>query len=292
MLAQILANALVAGASYALFALSFGLIYRVAGFLHVAHGAIYAVAAYAFFLAVNWLALPTYVAIISAVTFAALLGAGLELCVYRPLQKRGGSANTLLLASLGLMITLQNVIATIFTDSTQTVNNGVARAGRVILGARLTPVQEVSLAVGAAMAVLLMWMLQRTRFGRAVRAIANDSELSLIHGLNVPTIRLAVYAIASACVAIVGILDAYNTDLTPTMGFRLMLMGITACIIGGIGSVRGAYLGGFIVAFLQQGVAWTFSAQWQDAGVFMVLVLALIVRPQGVFGRPLRQITV
>jgi branched-chain amino acid transport system permease protein len=122
-----------------------------------------------------------------------------------------------------------------------------------------------------------------------VRAIASDIDLSAIAGLKVSRIRLTVFALASACAAVAAILDAYNTDVTPGMGFHLMLMGITACIIGGIGSIRGAYLGAFLIALAQQLTAWCWSAQWQDVGIFVVLILTLLIRPQGFFGMPLRQ---
>jgi branched-chain amino acid transport system permease protein len=157
------------------------------------------------------------------------------------------------------------------------------------LNARLTTVQCTTAVSGAVAAIFLSWLLQHTKWGTTVRAVASDTDLSSIAGLKVPRIRLTVFALASACAAVAAILDAYNTDVTPEMGFHLMLMGITACIIGGIGSIRGAYLGAFLIALVQQVTAWCWSAQWQDVGIFIILILTLLIRPQGFFGVPLRQ---
>ena len=292
MLTQVIANSLVVGASYALFAISFGIVYRVAGFLHIAHGAIYTAAAYGLFTAEISLGLPPIASSAFAIACAVALGVIVEMCIYCPLQRRRAGVNVLLLASLGVMIVIQNVISAIFGDGTQTVNNGAANESLVILNARLTPVQCVSLVTAALVAILVSMLLQRTKWGTSVRAVASDADLTLIIGIRMHRVRLMVYALASACVAVAAILDAHITDVTPGMGFHLMLMGMTACVVGGIGSIWGALLGSFVIALLQQATAWNLSAQWQEVGVFLVLILMLLIRPQGFFGRPLRRANV
>ena len=99
---------------------------------------------------------------------------------------------------------------------------------------------------------------------------------------------LLTFAVGSALAAVAAILNAYDTDMTPMMGFRALLAGIVAAIVGGIGSIAGAFLGGILVGLVQHGAAWVFPAQWQDTIVFAILILVLVARPQGLLGRPHR----
>lgn len=287
--AQLLVNALAAGAGYALVAVSFGLIYRVVCFFHIAHGAVYTLAAYCAFLCITTLGRPAVLAMGAAVVAAVAIGVGLELLIYRPLRRRNSSDAALLLASLGLLIVLQNVVSLVFGDETRSMRQGNVVAGIALIGARITRVQLAILLVSPILTGGLWAWLRFGRYGKYVRAVADDTELSTIVGIPTERVFVVVFAVGSALVAVIAVLNGLDTDLTPLMGFRVILKGIVAAIIGGIGSMPGAFLGGMVIGVLESWGAWVLPSQWQDTTVFVVLVVFLLVRPHGVLGRPLRK---
>lgn len=287
--AQLLVNALASGAGYALVAVSFGLIYRVVHFFHIAHGAVYTLAAYCALVCVTILGWPLAAAAVVAVVAAAGIGIGLELLIYRPLRRRNSSDAALLLASLGLLIVLQNVVSLVFGDETRSMRHGDVAAGIEVIGARITIVQLTILLVSPILTGALWAWLRFGRYGKYVRAVADDPKLSTIVGVPADRVFVVVFAVGSALVAVIAVLNGLDTDLTPLMGFRVILMGIVAAIIGGIGSIPGAFLGGMVIGVLESWGAWVLPSQWQDTTVFVVLVVFLLVRPQGVLGRPLRK---
>jgi branched-chain amino acid transport system permease protein len=139
----------------------------------------------------------------------------------------------------------------------------------------------------------LTWFgAHKSRVGMLLRAVACDSELARVKGLPVDLVKLVVFGIGSGVVGLAAIIAAYDTDLTPTMGFNALLPGVAAAIVGGIGSIRGAFFGGLLIGFAQQFGGWQFHTHWQDAVVFVILIGFLILRPQGFFGRPLRRVAV
>jgi branched-chain amino acid transport system permease protein len=126
----------------------------------------------------------------------------------------------------------------------------------------------------------------------ALRAVANDPTLAQSVGVDVNRAILVSFFIGSALAGIGGIFWAYNTALSPLMGFTALLLGVVAAIVGGIGSLPGAFIGAILVAIAQHFAMWQFPSEWQDAIVFVILTLFLILRPQGFLGKPLRRATV
>jgi branched-subunit amino acid ABC-type transport system permease component len=284
MFRQVFANSIIAGASYGLVAVSFSLIYSSARFFYLAHGAVYTVSAYLVFAVLSFLGLSTPIGVLIAILGAVALGIGMELCVHRPLRRKGSSPEILLLASLGLMIILQNVISTLFGDATVSIHNHSTREGLDILGARITGIQLCSIMLSFSFTLALIAMLRWTTAGRQMRAVANDRALASIFGLNCDLLIASAFAIGSGLVAVAAILGAYDTDLTPLMGFKAILMGVVAVIVGGVDSIPGAFLGGQLVGAIEQFAAVWLATQWQHAILFTVLVLFLLLRPQGLLG--------
>lgn len=286
---QILGNGLSAGSAFALLALGFALIFQTTRFFHFAHGAVVTAGAYLTFLFAVILGWPLWVAAVLAIILAGVLGVLMELGVFRPMRKKGATPFVLLLASLGLFVVIQNVISMIFGDGVKTLRSGVVQEGIPILGARITPIQIWTIAIAVILFVAVSLFLSRTRMGKAMRAVANDPELAYVSGIGSDRIILCTFFIGSCLAAVAAILIALDVDMTPTMGMNALLMGVVAVIIGGVGSVPGAALGGLLLGLARSFGVWQINSAWQDAIAFGILLLFLLFRPQGFFGKPLRK---
>jgi branched-chain amino acid transport system permease protein len=241
----------------------------------------------------GWLlGLSLYIAIPLAVIGTAILGALLEIRVYRPLRKKGASSLVFLLASLGLFIVIQNVISLIFGDDTKTIRSGAVMEGLPVFGARITPIQITIIVVTALLFALCWAFMKKTKMGKAMRAVANDPELARVVGIETDQVILFTFVLGSALAGIAAILISLDTDMTPLMGFRALLMGVVAVIAGGIGSIPGAALGGLLVGMAQHLGVWKIPTQWQDTIVFLILIFFLLFRPQGFLGRAVKKSSV
>ena len=245
--------------------------------------------AYFLFLLIVTLKVPFVIACIFSILLVAVLGIANNKYIYKPIRKIGGTPLILLIASLGVYVIMQNLVSLFFGDDAKSVRSGVVKVGLDIFGARITPVQIVIIISGIVLAVLTWVLLKYTKIGKASRAVANNPTLSEIYGINKEKIYNFVFAYGSALAAIAGILSALDTDMTPTMGFRPLMMGVIAMIIGGVGSIPGIVLGALLLGFAQNLAAWYLPSQWQDAIAFTIMLIFLLFRPQGFFGKPLKK---
>jgi len=292
MINQLLLNALFAGCIYILIAVSFSLIYHITRFFHFAHAVVFTSGAYFTYLFHKLLGLPVCIAIPIAIGLAALLGCGMEVSVYKPLRKKNASPMVLLLASLGLYIVLQNTISMVFGDDTKSIRSGVVKEGLLVFGARITPIQIVIICTSIVLVVLVALWLKKSKMGKAMRAVANDAELAEISGIDSHNVILWTFAIGSGLAGVAGILVALDVDMTPTMGMNVLMMGVVAVIIGGVGSIPGVALGALLLGLAQHLGVWKISSQWQDAIAFIILFVFLLVRPQGFLGRKVKKVSV
>ena len=285
MLNQLLLNGIIAGSIYSLVALGFSLIYQTTRFFHFAHGAVYTFGAYFAYLFYIQLGLDRVVAFPLACIGALVLGAGCELLVYRPMRKRRATDLTLLIASLGLYTLLQNVISMAWGDDTKTMRTGEVVEGHAVMGARITDVQIMIIAATIVLITLMALVLTQMKFGKTLRALANDAELAQLSGINSDRYILYAFSIGSFLAAVAAIMISFNTDMTPTMGFNALVMGVVAVIVGGINSLPGAALGGLFIGLAQNlGVYWL-PSKWQDTIAFVILILFLLFRPYGILGK-------
>ncbi len=289
---QLFINILIQFSIYFLLAVSFAIIYRTVKFFHFAHGVIFTVGAYLVFLLSAWLKTPLVLSIFGSIMITVLLGCLMELSIYRPFRKRGSPELVLLLASLGIYIFLQNIISMAFGDSTRTIRIGVVKEGINVLGGRITPIQIVTICVSVVLVVALSVFLKKTKTGKSMRAVASDPELASISGIASDKIILSTFAIGSGLAGLAGILVALDVDMTPTMGMPVLMMGVVAMIIGGVDSIPGIALGALLLATAQQLCTWYIGSQWQDAIAFVILVLFLLFKPEGFFGKKIRSATV
>lgn len=289
---QLLANAVIAASVYTLVGLGFATVYRVARFFNFAHAAIVMLGAYFTLVFIRLLDLNIWFSTLLAIACAALFGCLTELCIYRPLRKKGTSPLLLLLASLGIYVVVQNAVSMIFGDDTQSVRSRVVEPGMCLWGARITPIQLLTICVSLGLVVTLMVFFRSTKTGRALRAVADDPILANICGIESDSVIMWAFAIASGLAGVAGILIALDVDMTPNMGMNALLMGVVAVIVGGIGSIPGVVIGSLLIGFAENFGSWKLSSQWQDTVVFLVLLVFLAFKPQGFLGRRSRSTAV
>jgi len=198
----------------------------------------------------------------------------------------------LMIASLGLYTVLQNVISMVWGDDTKSVRTGEIKVGHEFLGAYITDIQIITVAVCLTLFLACVLFMKYSRIGRNIRAVASNPELANIVGISSDRTILWAFGIGSALAAVAGILIAFDTDMTPTMGFRWLLYGVVAMIIGGVGSTWGLVGGALLLATAQHLAAYYIGSQWMDAVAYVILILFLIARPLGFSGKRLKKVEV
>ena len=291
MINQIIINSLLSSSVFLIIAISFSIIYSTTRFFHFAHAVILTSGAYFTFLFYKLVHFPTFLAIPLAIFFAIVLGCSIENFIYRPLRKKGTSSIVMLLASLGIYIFLQNLISMIFGDDTKTIRSGVVKEGINIFGARITPIQIVIILTAIVVTILIIQFYKKTQLGRSMQAVASDRELAEYTGINTNRVILWSFAIGSGLAALAGILVALDVDMTPTMGMNALLMGVVVMIVGG-NNIKGMVCAALLLGIAQNFGVWYISSQWKDAIAFVILVLFLLFKPEGFFGRKMRKQTV
>ena len=282
-LPQIVLNALIAGSIYALITLGFNLLYSTTRFFDLSYGAIAALGGYIVYYLYNLIGIDLYVAIALGILGAGALAFVIERVLYRPLRKRKATSAVLLIASLGVLLVIQSALAILFTSQFHILTRDLS-AERVFsfFGAAITEVQVVILVGSLVIALGLGALLRYTRFGKAVQAIADDEEVANVVGIDSEKMIGIVYFIGGATAGAAGIATGFDTGIMPTLGLAILLKGVIAAIVGGIGNVYGGVVGAFVLAAIENTGAWYFSAEWRDTIAFLVLIAFLLLRPKGI----------
>jgi branched-chain amino acid transport system permease protein len=284
-LAQQLVNGLFLGAVYALFAVGYTLVFGVLDILNLAHAAIYMVAAFAAYSLVAQ-GLPLVVAFAGAVVLAGVLGILLDRVAFAPLRRRNAGTLVPLISSIGAAIVIGAVARGIYGIDERPFSSGNADAPPIHLGpVTFTAVEAVVLATAIGLMVVLSYVLRATTLGRSIRAVAQDRVAAALLGVDLERTIAATFFIASALGGAAGVLSAiqYNA-VSVDMGGSIELKGLAVIILGGMGSITGAVVGGFVIGAVETlAVAFGLS-EWRDALTFGVMFLILIARPAGIFG--------
>lgn len=281
---QLLINGIIAGSIYALVASGFSLIYSSTRFVHFAHGAVAAVGAYMLYALFNLLGIPFLAAVPLTILGTALLGVVCFALVYRPLMRRKSSSAILLIASLGLMILLDNLLLLFFGASVQSYEYIEIAQGIEIAGAIITPLQVLIVITSIVLLVLLQLFVKKTLFGKKMRAVADNPDLADVTGINAKKIQYVGFGIGSALAGIAGILIGLEQNLDPTMGTMLIVKGFTGAVIGGASSLPGSVLGSYLLGLVENFGIWYLPSGYKDAIAFTLLLLFLLFRPQGILG--------
>lgn len=282
--AQLLANGIIAGSVYALIASGFSLIYATNRFVHFAHGTVVAAGAYIMYTMFSLLGLNFYVAAFFAIILTALLGALVYSIVYRPLQKHKSSNAILLIAGLGLFILMENLLVLLFGADVQTIDYITVSKGIDVLGAVVTPLQMIIVATSIALLIILGIFIKYTKWGKIIRAVADNDELADTTGINTAKVQVVGFGIGSALAGVAGILIGLEQNLEPTMGTHLMIKGFAGAIIGGVTSIPGSVLGSYLLGIVENFGVWYLPSGYKDAIAFVLLLVFLIVRPNGILG--------
>jgi branched-chain amino acid transport system permease protein len=280
---QLLINSLIAGAIYALVASGFSLIYSTNKFIHFAHGAVIAFSAYILYFLFSVIGLNFGFSVILAIAFASLLGYGMN-TFYRQFRQRKASNVILLIASFALLILIESLISLLFGADVKTLGYIKVAKGMEILGAIITPLQIVIIITSLVLLLSLFLFMKKTKIGKAMRAVSDNKDVAEIVGISSERIYSWSFIIGSAIAGIAAILISLEQNLEPMMGTSLMIKGFTGAIIGGIGSVPGAILGSFLLGFAENFGIWFLPSGYKDAIAFIILLLFLLFRPQGILG--------
>jgi branched-chain amino acid transport system permease protein len=269
------------GAIYTILALGFTLIFGVLRILNLAYGAIYMVASYVIYSLVSALGLPAVPAWLLAVAATCLLGIALYAAFIYPLRD---SLGRILIVTAGIAIFLQEIAVLVFSTEPRYVPTVLA-GSLSILGVRVTHQQVLTLIVAAALVAALHAVLTRTRLGRELRAVAQDTEMAALMGIPVERAYLAAIALSTALAAAAGALVAPFLTVNPEMGWSPLLVAFTVVVLGGLGSLGGTIAAAFIVAYAEILTAFLISPQLRDAATFAIMILTLVFRPHGLFGK-------
>lgn len=289
---QLFINILFSFALYLIVSQSFSIKYISSKFFDLTHAVIITFVAYFTFSFSQQFDISLLFSIPLAVICVTSIGLLCELCLYKPLRKRNASPMILMIASLGLYTILQNCISMIWGDDTKSIRTGEVKIGHDFLGAYITDIQIVTIIVSLVLFVCCVLFLKHSRLGRNIRAVSSNSELSNIFGINSNKVVLSAFGIGSLLASIAGILVAFDTDMTPTMGFNLLLYGVVAMIIGGVGSNWGLIGGALLLATTQHLAAYYIGSQWMDAVAYVILILFLIWKPLGFSGKRLKKVEI
>ncbi|MDD4989439.1 MAG: branched-chain amino acid ABC transporter permease [Candidatus Pacebacteria bacterium] len=284
-LPQLIVNSIIAGAIYTVTTLGFNLIYRTAKFFDLGYGAMAVVGAYSLYALAVQNSVSVFIALPLALIIAGLVGVLIHALVYRPLRKRKASNLVLFIASLGVSTVIQALAAIFFSSQFQTLSGLTRDKVYQIGGADITETQVIIFVTGIILTILLMLWLKYTSFGKMIRAVGDDEEVSKIVGVNTNKVIRVVFFIASAIAGLAGIFIGMDTGIEPTMGLSLLLKGIIAAIIGGAGDIYGGVLGAFLLGFVENFGIWKISGEWKDAIAFVLLIVFLIWRPKGILNR-------
>lgn len=281
LITQLILNSIIAGSIYALVAIGYTMVYGVLKFINFAHGELAMVGAYITFVLLNILGVPIVPSITISIFSVAILGILIEKIAYKPLREAPRLAP--LITAIAVSIFLQSVVVLILGARTKTLKIGATK-GLEFLGAYITPIQIIVIVTSVVLMILLHLYLKHTKMGKAMRATSDDMTIASVVGINVDTVISSVFGIGSALAAVAGILIAFETNLNPTMGFFIGIKAFAAAVVGGIGSVRGAMLGGFIIGFSENFGIWFIPTGYKNSVAFVILVLVLLLKPSGLYG--------
>lgn len=279
-------NGISLGSVYAIIALGYTMVYGIAKMLNFAHGDIIMVGGYASYFAASAAGFPPFVCVLCAMAACTVLGILIERLAYRPL--RSAASLSVLITAIGVSYFLQNSAQLLWTSNPRVYGSLVSMKPVSLFCGELVISGEAIVTVLACILIMigLTFLTQKTKLGKAMRAVSEDRGAASLMGININFTISATFAIGSALAAIAGILlcSAYPT-LMPTTGSMPGIKAFTAAVFGGIGSIPGAFLGGILLGIIEKLAQAYISTQLSDAIVFAVLIIVLLFKPAGLLGK-------
>ncbi len=285
MFLQQLVNGLTIGSTYAIFAVGYTLILGVLGVINMAHGTVFMLSAYTGLLVASYFSTNIVVIILSAMLAGALMGMLLEFFVFRPISARNAGPMASLIGTIGISIFLQSFAEKMFGAQTQQFPSGIIEGTLTLGSVRISYIQILSFFTAILLMVIIGYFINRTKTGRAIRSTAENPEAASLLGINTNKITLITTMLSSALAGVSGVLIGimYNA-IEPTMGSPMSFKGLAVIIFGGLGDVKGAVIGGFILGLTEVFTVAFGVSQFRDAVAFVLIIIILFFRPQGLFG--------
>ena len=281
---QFIFHVIISFVLFVLFTFSFFLAFKPTKIFHIAHAFTISLGVYMVYFFYHILELNLVLSIFVALAISVLYGMTTELLFYKHLRGKKESNIKMLILSLGVYIVSQNSVSIFFGDDIKALGKGEVEVGNEFMGAYITDIQIVTMLASLVILIFTFYLWYKTKFGFAIRAIADNPELATVFGIAKEKIILIAFALGSLYAGIGGILVGFDTGITPTFGFSLLLYAIVVMIIGGVESLWGIVLGAFILALVQNLTAYYIDTKWMDAITYAILIVFLIVRPYGVSG--------
>jgi branched-chain amino acid transport system permease protein len=282
MFLQFIVNGIITGSLIAIMAIGFWFIYRATNLFHIAHGAVYAAAAYIFYSFYFSLGYSLLLSFFLSLISGAIFGLVIYFVVYRPLEGKNASAGIKFISSLAIYIFVVNVIALLYGNETKILSEGLSESlslGNVIL----TKIQVNQFLSFLALFIVSYIFVQKTKAGRAIRAIGDNPLLFKAIGLNEKRVKMMVFSIGSAIAALASLLTGLDVGIDPHIGMFALLNAVVAVIIGGIKRLEGVVFGAFLIGIMQNLIIWQFSARWESAVTFLILITVLLYKSGGLF---------
>ena len=289
LLIQQLVNGLAVGSIYALIALGYTMVYGTIKLINFAHGDVYMMGAFIGYFAVMVLKLNVFLALLVAMVACAILGVVIERVAYKPLRKSTRVAA--LITAIGVSYLLENAMSYFFGAESRPFPSDFGTETFNLFGdISVNGKQILIFGITVLLMALLQFIVRYTKMGKAMRAVAVDEQAAQLMGIDVDGVISFTFALGSALAGIAGVLvGVYYNTISTTMGITVGLKAFVAAVLGGIGSIPGAMVGGYLIGLLETMVSFFGYSPYRDGVVYFLLFIILIVLPAGLFGKNVRE---
>ena len=280
---QLIGNGIIQGALVACLAAGFGFVYRSFRIFHIAMGAQYVFSCYSLFLFSIRIKCPLIIAIFCVLFLSIVFAWSIELAVYRPFFKKRCSSGVVMIASLGIMTIMENLIALFFGNNVKTISNQL-EPSVIFCGLRFTRIQLLQFFVSLVLFVGIGLSGRRIRRFKALWALGDQPELISVLGLPLNFLRLGVMTLSGILIAVPAMLLSYDIGTNPHLGMHYLLLASVAVFFGSVDHYWAWGFGALLLTIMQTIAVWIFSSRWTDLVTFSILLFVILFRPQGVFG--------
>lgn len=285
---QQLVNGISLGSIYALIALGYTMVYGIIKLINFAHGDVFMLGAFIGFYAIVRWDMHFILAILMAMLLCAVIGVIIERVAYKRL--RNSTRIAALITAIGVSLLIEYTVIFFRGASPEAYPNVIPNKYIEVLGAQISMQALLILAVSITLMLLLQFIVHKTKIGKAMRAVSHDADAARLMGINVDNTISATFAIGSALAGAAGVIfGIYYTRIEPLMGVLPGLKAFVAAVLGGIGIIPGAMVGGMVLGVVETIVSALGYSLWRDAAAFIILILILILRPSGIFGKNTRE---
>ncbi|WP_273705598.1 branched-chain amino acid ABC transporter permease [Leuconostoc mesenteroides] len=285
---QQLINGLMLGSVYALLALGYTMVYGIIKLINFAHGDIYMLGAYFGYFFIKVLHLHFFIALILAMAVSAIIGVVIEYIAYRPLRHSPRIA--VLISALGISFLLENGMTYLYGSDQRSFPQAIKTVQYHFYGIQVSNIQLIIAVTSIVLMLLLTYIVKNTKMGSAMRAVSADPDAASLMGININYTISFTFAIGSALAAAGGVLiGLYYNSIDPLMGMTPGLKAFVAAVLGGIGIIPGAAVGGWLIGILETMVQATAFSDYKDAIVYAMLIVILLIKPTGILGKNKRE---